>query len=276
MLNNVVITNSQGNVLVLYLAQISSGLVVTSIEGLDPPKATLVSSTFSTMDGAQYQGGRGETRNIKFRLGLEPDWSVENVQDVRRRVYEYFMPKSSIKMHFFDDASLLVPNEIFGIVESVETPLFTSDPAVDISVMCFEPDFVSTEETIFSGNTVSDASETILTYEGTVETGFEFHLDINNDDLDQFTIKTRTPNGLVRTMDFAYAMGDENDFYLSTVPGSKYVELTYLGNRFSILHAMDRASPWIDLKPGINYINVYSTTIAIPYTISYFNRYGGL
>lgn len=275
MLESVVITNSQGNILVLNLNDAATGILVESVEGLDPVKATLVSSSFSTLDGATFQSSRREPRNLKFRLGLEPDYASDTVQSLRKQVYDFFMPKSKIIMQFYDTAGGLNSDDITGIVESTETPLFTSDPAVDISVMCYDPDFVSHDAVVVSSGTVADASYLTVNYLGTTESGFKFALAINRS-LSAFTIKHLSPDGTIRTMDFSYAFLSGDVLTVNTVPGGKYVELLRGGVKSSLLYAMARVSQWIDLQPGANYFNVYAVGASIPFTITYNNRYGGL
>src|SRR5687768_15048880 len=101
MLTRVDVTTRQGNLLSLLLEEISSGLVVEEIEGLDPVRAILVSSSYAGQDGEQYQSSKRERRDIKITLGIEPDETVEEVADVRRRIYAYFMPKSEVNLKFF-------------------------------------------------------------------------------------------------------------------------------------------------------------------------------
>ncbi len=275
MLTEVVVTNSQGNILVLELNDDITGVLVESIEGLDPVKATLVSSSFSTLDGATFQSSRREPRNIKFRLGLEPDYTTDSVQSLRKQIYDFFMPKAKITMQFYDSAGGLNSNDISGVVESTETALFTSEPAVDISVMCFDPDFVSNDSTVVASGTVADASYLTVNYPGTTESGFKFALALNRA-LSAFTIKHVAPDGTIRTMDFSYALLSGDVLTVNTIPGQKAVTLLRAGVTTSVLYSMARLSKWIDLQPGANYFNVYAVGATIPFTITYYNRYGGL
>jgi hypothetical protein len=55
MLTGVEVRTIQDNLLALSLDDPSSGFIIEEIEGLDPVKASVVSSSFATMDGEQYQ-----------------------------------------------------------------------------------------------------------------------------------------------------------------------------------------------------------------------------
>src|SRR5438128_1459277 len=54
-MNGVQIFSSKGETLTLMLADISQGYTIRSIDGLDPVKANVVSSSFANQDGEQYQ-----------------------------------------------------------------------------------------------------------------------------------------------------------------------------------------------------------------------------
>lgn len=275
MLQQILLTNSQGSILELNLNDVSSGIVVDSVDGLDPVKATLVSSSFSTLDGGRFQSSRRDVRNIVLHLAIEPNWALETVQTVRKRIYDFFMPKSKIMFQFYDSLTGLNSADISGYVESCETPLFSQEPMVDVSIMCYDPDFVDHNVTTVSQSTVATSATFNIDYTGTVETGIKFALNLNRS-LSEFTIKSTTGDGTVRTMDFAYALVSGNVLEVSTVPGNKYVDLIVSGVRTPILYSLARLSKWIDLQPGSNIFNVYAVGAAIPFTISYYKRYGGL
>lgn len=273
MLTMVQVTNSQGSLLNLPLEDISGGLIVEEITGLDPVKATLVSSSFAGFDGSQYHSSRRENRNITMRLGLEPDYVTTSVQDLRRRVYSFFMPKTEVKLRFIMSDGFMV--DIFGRVESCETAHFTQEPAVDISLLCFDPDFVDPTPVVVNGSTTSDTTETLISYIGSVETGIELVLNVDRT-LTEFTFYHRPPDGTLRTLDFAAPLQAGDVLTINTVPGSKTVTLNRSGTNSSILYGVSPQSNWIELIPGDNYIRVYAEGAAIPYSITYANRYGGL
>lgn len=263
----------QGTLLSLPLADTSSGIIVQEINGLDPVKATLVSSSFAMMDGAQYQTSRRDLRNITMTLGLSPDYVVNSVRDLRSRLMQFFMPKSQVSLRFYMDDGLIV--DILGRVESFETPLFTQEPKVDISILCFDPDFMGTAPVDLTGSTVSTSVETHVVYEGTVETGFVFTLNVDRT-LTEFTIYNRPPDNSIRSLDFQASLIAGDVLTISTIPGAKSVMLNRSGADSSLLYGMSPQSNWIEFFPGDNYLQVYAVGAAIPYGIEYTARYGGL
>jgi hypothetical protein len=273
MLTQVEVRTTQGDLLILPLDDVSAGLILEQIEGLDPVKATLVSSSFARLDGEQYHSSRRETRNLKFRLGLEPDYIVDSVQDLRQRLYTFFMPKSEVILTFRDSNNSSVV--IRGRVETFETPFFTKEPAVDISIICFDPDFIDNTQILLSSGTVATEVETLIDYEGSVDSGLVFILNADRA-ISEFTIYQRSSGGLLKQLDFSAPLIAGDQLIINTVPGIKGAWRTRSGTQSSVLYGISPQSSWITLTPGDNYLRVYATGVAIPFNISYNRRYGGL
>lgn len=282
LLNRLDVTNRQGTVLELPLEDNSNGFSVKGIEGLDPVKATLVSSSFSNADGEQYHSSRREARDIKLSLGLDPDYGTISVKDLRDALSNYFMPKSKVTLgfHMFDKFAVSIflgslDLIIDGYVESFEAPLFVKDPTVDLIVRCFDPDFINPIPVIFDGSTVANLTETVLSYPGTVETGLIFTL-MPDRAIDAFTIFHRPPDETLRMFDFSYPLLAGDVLKISTMVGSKSIKNTRVGVESSLLYAMSPQSNWLELQPGDNNLRVYAEGAPIPFSIEYTTRYGGL
>lgn len=251
----------------------SLGYDVQGVEGLDPVKATLVSSSFAQQDGAQYQSSRRETRNIKLSLGLYPDYSIDDVRSLRRRLLPFFMPKKPVKLTFYMSDGLEV--DIEGRVESFDSPMFTDEPSAEVSIVCFDPDFVEATPVIVNGMTTAGSSGQSINYSGTVETGIEFQLNVNRS-LSSFAIYHQTPEGAFKTTDFQAPLLSGDILKINTLPGQKAVTRTRGSTDSSLLYAVSPQSNWVELETGANNIRVYAEGAAIPYTITYTRRHGGL
>lgn len=274
MITAVEVINSRGQTLMLPFQDIGSGFVVKEIEGLDPVKATIVSSPFAQLDGEQYQNSKREKRNMVLKLGLAPNYAMATVQDLRTQLYGFLMPKSWVKFRFYVNNVQFA--DISGRVESFEAPPFTKDPQANITVLCFDPDFISPSALYVPGNTVTDFTEQTVDNPGTVESGFIFKLAVNRA-LSEFMFYNSVPGDVSYTMEFANASLVAGDLLtISTVPGSKYARLTRGGSTTSILYAISPTSSWFPLFNGENVLRVYAEGAAIPFTIEYQPRYGGL
>lgn len=275
MLQLVEVRTRQGDLLSLPLEDDSSGFRVADIQGLDPVKANLVSSSFANMDGEEYQSSRREARNVKLQIELDPDPETgDTVYGLRKEIYKFFMPKSEVTFRFYMSDGLEV--DIVGRVESCETALFTQEPAVDISVMCFKPDFYELTPELVPGTTTAGDVPITINYAGSIETGIQLTLNVNRS-LPDFSVYHVPPNDETKTMDFDnFPLIAGDVLVISTVRGAKGATLTRAGTTTSVLYGISPQSNWIELQPGTNTIRVAAEGADIPLTIQYNNKYGGL
>jgi hypothetical protein len=271
-------TNSQGSLLTLQLGDVSSGINVQNITGLDPVKATLVSSSFADQDGAVYQSSRRDTRNIVMTLEIDPDPTVMSVLALRRILYRQFRPKDQISLKFYvDDADDSIEDgyQISGVVESCESAMFSQTSVLTVSVICFDPDFYDPIPVTVTGLETTDSVATYFPYTGSVDTGITFVLNVNRS-VSAFSLYYVDANLQTWTMDFAYALVAGDVVTISTVPGNKYASLVRAGVTSSVLYAISPQSVWPKFAPGDNWFRVYASGAAIPASVSYTKRYGEL
>ena len=273
MLTKLDVSTSQGSLLSFQFDDDTSGFLVQNIDGLDPVKANLVSSPFAGVDGEQYQSASRGTRNIKLTVGLDPNPLTDSVRDLRRRLYGFFMPKAAIMLTFYDDDGPTV--NITGRVESLETVLFAQEPAVDISIICFDPDFIDPIPEHLIGTTTSGTADSLISYPGSVDTGTVITLNVNRT-LSDFTIYHQPPDDDLRQLDFSAPLVAGDVLTISSVVGDKGVTLVRGGTQSSLLYGMSPQSSWIEFMPGVNKLHIYATGAGVPYTIDYVTKYGGL
>lgn len=273
MLSKVDVTNRRGQVLSLEMLENDDGYQIADIDGLNPVKATFVSTSYANMEGEQYQSARRGPRNIKIKLDLDPDFVTQTYTSLRENLYSYFMTKNLVKLRFYMDTGLTV--DIDARVEDVSTPLFEQDPSVDISLMCFKPDFIDPEMNTISGNTVSSSTNTVIAYPGTVETGVVLTLNVNRN-LDSFTIYNLVEDGTQQQLDFSSPLIAGDQLVISSLKGSKGITLTRSGVSSSLLYGRSAQSSWIELNEGNNQFRVYALGDPVPYELEYVDRYGGL
>lgn len=274
MLTRLEVTNSSGETLVLPLTNEGTGYIVQEIDGLGPVKASVVSSTFANFDGAQHQSSRREMRNITIKLGLEPDYYDQTIRSLRQEIYAWFIPKSYVRLRFHLGTG--IDYDIYGYVESLDAPLFTKDPALDISILCMKPDFIDSDATIINGTSTATLSETSFVYRGTSPTGFLFTL-MPNRNISSFDIHLRMPDGTYQSMSFTSALLSGDILTVNTVLGEKAVTRLRASVETSMLQSLTSASRWPQLVSGTSHLRVYVPgSVPIPYKITYKNAYGGL
>lgn len=276
MLTKVEVRNRRGDALTLPFEDIDNGFVIADIDGLDPTKATLVSSGFAGQDGAQYYSSKREARNLKLKLELVPDFEETSVQSLRRQLYRFLMPKTEVTLRFYDILGSYT--DVVGRVESFDAPLFTKDPVADISLMCFDPDFFDPNPVTISALSVAGSStaNTVIPYLGSVESGFLFNLNLDRA-ITSFSIAHVTADGSAYMLEFAETLLAGDKLTISTISGAKGVSLRRNNVVSSMLWGVSPQSKYLELEgPGDNTLRVTTPTAGIPWNIQYVNRYGGL
>lgn len=273
MLTKVEIVNVRGDILPLPLADFSGGYLVKDIQGLDPVKASLTSSSMAQVDGAQPQSSRRDVRNITMKLGLEPDYDTLSVAGLRSNLYNYMLPKAVIGMNFYVDGALFASTT--GTVESLDNNMFTADPEMDSSIICYDPDFYGPDLVTINGYTVSDTFAYPITYEGTSDAGIIFTLTVNRT-IAGFSLYNTKPDGTTQTFDFVGALVNGDVVTITSIPRKKSAIKVTSGTPSSVLYGVQPASTWLDLANGDNYFRAAVSGAAINYTIQYTPKYGAL
>jgi Phage tail protein len=272
MLTMVTAQRIQSGILLLPLADSSAGYIVRDIQGLDPVKATLASSAYAQQDGGQLHNARREARNITMKIGLKPDYVSTSVRSLRSGLYHFFMPKSLITFSLYDDDVLWGTTE--AVVESCENNMFTDDPQVDISIMCYDPDFYAPEVTHIDSATVSDTTTQEIDYEGTSDTGIEFALTFPADSGEIRLYNTR-PDNVLNLVILQGSFLANDVLKVNSNQGRKSIVVSRGGMNIPSLYYLDRRSSWVSLEHGVNLFRAYYSGSAIPFTLDYTARYGG-
>ena len=251
---------------------------IRNIEGLGPVKAELATAPFALARGVFFQGSSVGQRNIVLTLGLNPTVD-QSLAALRALTYRYFMPELVVTLTFSSDEREDV--HIDCVVESVEPNIFSQDPEMQISLICPRPDFIgNTENTIGPWDTMCGGSGTTeIEYTGSVSNGFE--LDVT----DEFSyyngdIEVVNDNGPFH-FDLkvnALTISPHQSFKLKTVPTNRRVQYINVdtGLVSSIMGKMWKGSSWPELMPGTNELSIFSDYTGPQWTLTYYNRYGGL
>ena len=283
MLSKVEVYNPRGTMLSLPLQDVSEGFIIQNIDGLDPVKATITSSSFAQLDGEQFQSSRREKRNIVMRLGLEPDYSTQTVGGLRNRLYDFFLPKAEVRLAFYRDG--VPPVYIDGTVESMTTALFSKDPAVDISILCFNPDFEELGVVDTEGQPAANEGNPEIwfpiEYTGTSPTGVLFHIGGLRPAMG-FTIDNDRDDGNPAQhfeVNAAFTLNEGID--VTSFPGNKTATLSNVFTLASksVLYAVEPKSIWLTLVPGMNNISVVvlgGPFNTLYWSIQYTRKFGGL
>ncbi len=273
MLTVVEVTNPGGATLRLVPDDTENGYSVREITGLDPVTAVLTSSSLAQVDGAQPQNARRDIRNITMKLGFEPDYVDTTVASLRAVLYDFFMSKALVDIGFYIDDILFAV--ISGQVEDFQAPMFVSDPEADISIVCYDPDFMAPEAVVISTATVTDSTTAEIDYAGSSDCGVIFELSIDTS-VGAIQLQNTTPAGNVQTFTVTYPFIADDVVTINTIPLQKSIKLLRAGFETSLLSAYDSHSDWIALQRGANFFRATASGETEDYTLTYTPRYGGL
>lgn len=273
MIEQVEIRTEFGKTLVLPMRESANGLFITELDGLDPTKSNIVTTSFARRDGTQQQASRRESRYPSIKLGFDPDYDEHTIDSIRDHLYRIFMTKTNVELRYLRSDGLHV--KVFGEVETFESPRMTQDPDATIRIFCFDPDFRSLSDKIITDHTVSDDSVGILEYAGSVETGFIFRMTADRP-VAGVTISNVTDNGKAHILEFRGGLNFEDKLEISTVAGSKGAWVTRGTNRVSVLQGVSSFADWVNLFPGDNRLNVFTEGAPVQFDIEYSDKYGGI
>jgi hypothetical protein len=254
---------------------------VREITGLDPVKASVNVSPFGSVDGSAYVGSDVISRNIVFTLRPNPDWANWTYEALRRLIYQYFMPKQLTRLIFESDD--IPPVEISGIVESVESNMFSSDPELLVSVICPDPYFTALDPKSVSGTVVRpgdpDELAPIIVYDGSVETGIYVQVSQNTGALPT-KIGIQVGDPIISDLQVVAGVSTNLYFEMSSVPLSKYIQNVDLTTG-AIINLLSKTlvaegSKWPVLQPGPNRVIVSSDGGTQDFEIRYYEKFGGL
>jgi Phage tail protein len=238
---------------------------IRNIDGLDPVKASVGTSSLGDVDGSSYTGSSIPSRNIILTIGLNPNWDTWTYEGLRRLIYSYFMPKRPTRLVFYSDD--LVPVEIAGITEGVTINQFSKDPELLVSVICPDPYFTALEPTVLTG---SSGEIVNVDYSGSIETGIR--------------VKVTSVSGPAPTVISLKGFNVEATvssvlyFEMGSLPMQKFVQNVGIGSGVitNLLSKVEDGFSWPVIQPGINEFSVLTDSGVQDWELTYYERFGGL
>lgn len=236
---------------------------VTSITGLNPPGATISTSTVAGFDGERYNSSRLNKRNVVIAVVIN-----ENVAKNLDEFNKLLLPKRYLKISYATKEKNVY---IEGYIESFEYDHFSNKVKCQISVTCpkpywraqdaevtkmspvvdlFEFPFSIPAEGIAFSEYVGSMSE-YITNQGNVETGVLIDIEATKKVKNPLIVNATTGQQMKLLI-----MIDEGDHItINTERGNKSIILERNGEKNNVLNTLDDTSEWIRLAPGSNRIN---------------------
>lgn len=255
---------------------------IRNINGLDPVKASVSMTELGSIDGSSYAGGNVATRNIVLTLRPNPDWKDWTYENIRQQlIYSYFIPKRPIRLVLYGEE--LPPVEISGIIESVETNLFSKDPEINVSIICPDPYFTTHDPIVKTGKTIQTGGvPTSIQYDGNMEAGIYLKVSFVNGQPPptSIAIQIQNPSTTYFAVSLMGIISSTTLFELSSVSLKKFVQNVSISNGVitNIISsiAIRTGSLWPILQSGNNDVSVITDAGAHDWELRYYERFGGL
>jgi hypothetical protein len=278
MIKSITVTNYLGDSIKLELGRPEqSGFLIKSVSGLGPSKANINTTEVSTNDGSLFNSARLNQRNIVFDFIFVESINRESIEDIRQKSYKYFPIKKNVDLLIETDNRIV---KTTGYVESNEPNIFSSQEGAQISIICPDPYFYSTEKTvtIFSGieplfefpfenNSLTDNllefgeiivnQEKTVFYKGDSEVGIVIYIHAIGEATNLTIYNALTREVLKIDTDRLEALTGSiikagDDIIISTIKGEKFIRLIRDGEYINILNCLGRNSDWFRLVKGDN------------------------
>lgn len=252
-----------------------SGIIVSQIDGLGPPKVNLYSSESAMMDGGTYNGSRLTSRNIVITLDFR---LAADAEALRLETYKYFPEKKRITLEI---ETGLRKVKAYGYVESNAPNIFEAEVTSQISILCSDPFFYNaygTQVTVFSGiipkfgfpfgnNSLSEPliefgeivhkQEQTVNYIGDADVGITITIHAIGPAKNITIYNSQTREVMYLDTDYIESLtGDPfkagDDIVINTSIGKKGIKLLRAGIEYNILNCMRKDSNWFQLTKGAN------------------------
>ena len=105
-----------------------------------------------------------------------------------------------------------------------------------------------------------------------VETGVKFRLLVDRTIETGVTLNHRDGADELQSLSVSVPLGNTNVLEVNTNSGQKEANI----NGISMLYGVSPYAQWITLTPGLNYIRVFVEGAAVPFTLEYTHKYGGI
>ena len=255
---NLVVENGSGEKLTLTGNEEKYQIV--NIEGLNPPNATINTSTIVGMDGSTFMSSKLENRNIVITIKITGDTESNRIQ-----LYQFFRTKHWCKI-YYNNSHRDVYAE--GYVESMENNLFQQSQTIQISIVCPDPYLKAVQEIVNDISkvlgkftfpfSITSAGSEFSTYEsnrlvtidndGETDIGLEIRLEALG------TVVYPVIYNVITGEFFRVRIHMEKGYviHINTNPGKKSITATINGNTSSYIHGVDPDSTWLSVRVGEN------------------------
>ena len=237
---------------------------ISSIDGIDPPEATINTTRNANYDGSVYNSSYMNERQITITLAINKPAEANRIN-----LYRYFKTKSSVRI-FFKNGSRDV--YIDGYVKTIQIGFFDKKQTVQIVIECprphfngadldvqefssiyplFEFPFAIEEEGIPFSEIILAQEKSIINH-GDLETGVTINIHAMGPVDTPKIYNVETGERMIINMEMQ--AGDDID--INTIQGEKAIKFTRGGVATNIIGHLDYSSSWLQMLPGDNVMTI--------------------
>lgn len=229
---------------------------VTSITGLSSPPVTLNTSSYAGFDGSAFNSAKVGARNIVITLMLNGDF-----EDSREALYKFFPPKKQVEFRF-SNASRKI--KINCYVESTECDFFSDNETMQISLMCLDPWFISTDPNDVTTRAITINTLVVSTSE--IPTGAVMTFTVTSQ-CSRLKVEN-VESGEYLTLYYTFNAGDI--VTVNTQSGSRSIMLTRNGTTSNLVSAFVFGSSFLQIPVGSSHFTFTATggdaSLSVVYT----------
>lgn len=231
---------------------------IKEFSGLNPPKATINTSTTALIDGGVYNSSKLQMRSMNIAFAVE-----QNAAENRLNIYKVVQNKKPLRVYY---KSEVLDVFIDGYVEDTDFSYFAQKNVCTVSILCPLPFFKSAQETIneltsiipmfhFPFGSLADPNQSLVMGEVNVLSSVEVKNGGNVEAGLVFELYCKKPVKNPKLIDYATAeyiklnieMEAGDEITISTGQGQKQITLYRDGEAINIFNAFDISSTWLQL-----------------------------
>jgi hypothetical protein len=285
-----ILENESGKQITIGAGTDGTDYPIKEFSGLNPPKATINTSTTALIDGGIYNSAKLNMRSMNIAFAVE-----QNAAESRLAIYKVIQNKKPIKVYY---KSEVLDIFIEGYVEDTDFSYFAQKNICTVSILCPSPYFKGAQEIInelsaiiprfyFPFGSLARPDQSLVMGEidvltsvevhnnGNAEAGLTFELyakgDITNPKIIDYT------TGEYLKLNIEMELGDL--ITITTGQGQKKITLLKGGVETNIFNAFDVDSTWLQLSTEGNvyvYEVEYGSITNLVVTIKHYDLYEGV
>lgn len=273
---NLIVQTQNGEI--LDFAKSTDKYDILSVEGISSPDTTINTSNLYFGDGCVVNSTKVEKRNIVINLNIK-----KPIEKNRIELYRFFACNANITLYWSNDTR---DTYIAGFVEKFETNLFDKVQQPQISIICPQPYFISTDTDIVKFSENEELFEFPFSIEyppgvamseiksqkvqsvdvGEAVTGIKIKISAVGGSVKNPSITNRTTG---ETFTVEYTMSQNQQLLINSTIGEKSIYLLNGSTKNNILARRKLGSKWTTCLPGQNYFSCDAETGAENMIVEY-------